>query len=155
MAPVRVACKLSVGSLVLLTNRDPHITATFLHITHPHGHLHISANHLILSGEQRRPVPAGHLTVGDTIHSFLATATAISISVPVLDIHTCTQVGFYAPFTNNGLIVVDGIASSVYSQLSPPRSRSHVHVCAGVSVSCLWGVSSSDGRYHAHTQVLS
>ena len=125
------------SKVYLWAHRDPHVTATFLHITHPHGHLHISANHLILSGEQRRPVPAGHLAVGDTIHSLLspdatatATATATAISVPVLHIHTCTQVGYYAPFTNNGLIVVDGIASSVYSQ---PSTRSHAHVCASVT----------------------
>ena len=121
------------SKVYLWAHRDPHVTATFLHITHPHGHLHISANHLILSGEQRRPVPAGHLAVGDTIHSLLspaATATATPISVPVLHIHTCTQVGYYAPFTNNGLIVVDGIASSVYSQ---PSTRSHAHVCASVT----------------------
>ena len=121
------------SKVYLWAHRDPHVTATFLHITHPHGHLHISANHLILSGEKRRPVPAGHLAVGDTIHSLLspsATATATPISVPVLHIHTCTQVGYYAPFTNNGLIVVDGIASSVYSQ---PSTRSHAHVCASVT----------------------
>ena len=121
------------SKVYLWAHRDPHVTATFLHITHPHGHLHISANHLILSGEQRIPVPAGHLAVGDTIHSLLspaATATATAISVPVLHIHTCTQVGYYAPFTNNGLIVVGGIASSVYSQ---PSTRSHAHVCASVT----------------------
>ena len=119
------------SKVYLWAHRDPHVTATFLHITHPHGHLHISASHLILSGEQRRPVPAGHLSVGDTIHSLLSpAATATAISVPVLHIHTCTQVGYYAPFTNNGLIVVDGIASSVYSQ---PSTRSHAHVCASVT----------------------
>ena len=119
------------SKVYLWAHRDPHVTATFLHITHPHGHLHISASHLILSREQRRPVPAGHLSVGDTIHSLLSpAATATAISVPVLHIHTCTQVGYYAPFTNNGLIVVDGIASSVYSQ---PSTRSHAHVCASVT----------------------
>ena len=116
----------------LWAHRDPHITATFLHITHPHGHLHISAHHLILSGDQRRPVPADQLRVGDSIH-FLSPCLSKQekkgegeergdshtlISVPVLHIQTCTQVGYYAPFTNNGLIVVDGIAASVYTNLS-------------------------------------
>ena len=115
----------------LWAHRDPHITATFLHITHPHGHLHISAHHLILSGDQRRPVPADQLRVGDSIH-FISPCLSKQekegegereergdshtlISVPVLHIQTCTQVGYYAPFTNNGLIVVDGIAASVFS----------------------------------------
>ena len=122
----------------LWAHRDTHITATFLHITHPHGHLHISANHLILSGDQRRPVPADQLRVGDSIHLLSPCLSQQQqqqqqldgkeeeergdshtlISVPVLHVHTCTQVGYYAPFTNNGLIVVDGIAASVYSHLS-------------------------------------
>ena len=116
------------SKVYLWAHRDPHTTATFLHITHPHGHLHISANHLILSGDQRRPVPADQLRVGDSVH-FLSPCLSqqqmggeegeeggdshILISVPVLHIQTCTQVGYYAPFTNNGLIVVDGIAASV------------------------------------------
>ena len=56
------------SKVYLWAHRDPHITATFLHITHTHGHLHISANHLILTGDDNTPVPAHHLTVGDSIH---------------------------------------------------------------------------------------
>ena len=56
------------SKVYLWAHRDPHITATFIHITHPHGHLHISANHLILTGDNNTPVPAHQLTVGDTIH---------------------------------------------------------------------------------------
>ena len=146
----------------LWAHRDTHITATFLHITHPHGHLHISANHLILSGDQRRPVPADQLRVGDSIH-FLSPClsqqqqqqldgkeeeergdTHTLISVPVLDIHTCTQVGYYAPFTNNGLIVVDGIAASVYSHLS-----THSQSDSSSSSSWLWS-----GVFHRVTSGL-
>ena len=121
------------SKVYLWAHRDPHTTATFLHITHPHGHLHISANHLILSGDQRRPVPADQLRVGDTIHfiSFCLQQQQqfdgkekIIISIPVLHIDTCTQKGYYAPFTNNGMIVVNGIAASVYSHLST-RSQSY------------------------------
>ena len=121
------------SKVYLWAHRDPHTTATFLHITHTHGHLHISANHLIMSGDKRRPVPADQLRVGDSIH-FLSSClfqqqmdgkegeeggdSHTLISIPVLHIQTCTQVGYYAPFTNNGLIVVDGIAASVYSHIS-------------------------------------
>ena len=121
------------SKVYLWAHRDPHNTATFLHITHPHGHLHISANHLILSGDKRRPVPSDQLRVGDSVH-FLSPCLSQQqmdgeegeergdshtlISVPVLHIQTCTQVGYYAPFTNNGLIVVDDIAASVYSHIS-------------------------------------
>ena len=113
----------------LWAHRDPHNTATFLHITHPHGHLHISANHLILSGGDNTPIPAYQLRVGDSIqfmsHSLLQkelddndTMDSHTLNaVSVLDIHMCTQVGYYAPFTDNGLIVVDHIAASVYSQI--------------------------------------
>ena len=126
------------SKVYLWAHRDPHITATFIHITHPHGHLHISANHLILTGDNNTPVPAHQLTVGDTIH-FLSQQNNHNmmekkknknkkkeeredshslISVHVLHIHTCTQVGYYTPFTNNGLIVVDNIATSVYCHFS-------------------------------------
>ena len=142
----------------LWAHRDPHITATFLHITHPHGHLHISARHLILSGDQRRPVPADQLRVGDSIH-FLSPCLSKQekegegegeergdshtlISVPVLHIQTCTQVGYYAPFTNNGLIVVDGIAASVYTNLS-------THSQSDSSNSWLWS-----GVWHSVTSGL-
>ena len=144
----------------LWAHRDTHITATFLHITHPHGHLHISANHLILSGDQRRPVPADQLRVGDSIH-FLSPCLSQQqqldgkeeeergdshtlISVPVLHVHTCTQVGYYAPFTNNGLIVVDGIAASVYSHLS-----THSQSDSSSSSSWLWS-----GVFHSVTNGL-
>ena len=145
----------------LWAHRDPHITATFLHITHPHGHLHISAHHLILSGDQRRPVPADQLRVGDSIH-FLSPCLSKQekegegegeergdshtlISVPVLHIQTCTQVGYYAPFTNNGLIVVDGIAASVYTNLS-----THSQSDSSSSSSCwLWS-----GVWHSVTSGL-
>ena len=140
----------------LWAHRDPHITATFLHITHPHGHLHISARHLILSGDQRRPVPADQLRVGDSIH-FISPCLSKQekegegeergdshtlISVPVLHIQTCTQVGYYAPFTNNGLIVVDGIAASVYTNLS-------THSQSDSSSSWLWS-----GVWHSVTSGL-
>ena len=147
----------------LWAHRDTHITATFLHITHPHGHLHISANHLILNGDQRRPVPADQLRVGDSIH-FLSPCLSQQqqqqldgkdeeergdshtlISVPVLHVHTCTQVGYYAPFTNNGLIVVDGIATSVYSHLST-HSQSD---SSSSSSSWLWS-----GVFHSVTSGL-
>ena len=123
------------SKVYLWAHRDPHITATFLHITHTHGHLHISANHLILTGDNNTPVPAHHLTVGDSIH-FLSSEqnndendnnnnkkkkekergdSHTLISVHVLHIHTCTQLGYYTPFTMNSYIVVDGIAASVFS----------------------------------------
>ncbi|KAI6660461.1 hypothetical protein LOD99_14046 [Oopsacas minuta] len=131
------------SKVYLWAHRDTHITATFLHITHPHGHIHISANHLILTGDNKRPVPARQLRVGDTIH-FLSPPSSSSlshqqeeeegkqkergnshtlISVPVLHIDTCTHKGYYAPFTNNGLIVVDNIAASVYSHISAHSSN--------------------------------
>ncbi|KAI6660460.1 hypothetical protein LOD99_14045 [Oopsacas minuta] len=131
------------SKVYIWAHRDTHITATFLHITHPHGHLHISANHLILTGDNKRPVPAHQLRVGDTIH-FLSPPSSSSlshqqedeegkqkerrdshtlISVPVLHIDTCTHKGYYAPFTNNGLIVVDNIAASVYSHISTHSSH--------------------------------
>ncbi|KAI6655632.1 hypothetical protein LOD99_11391 [Oopsacas minuta] len=89
------------------------------------------------------PVPAHQLRVGDTIH-FLSPPSSSSlshqqeeeegkqkerrdshtlISVPVLHIDTCTHKGYYAPFTNNGLIVVDNIAASVYSHTSTHSSN--------------------------------
>ena len=120
-------------------HRDPHTIATFLHITHPHGHLDISADHLILSGDEKTPVPAHELRAGDVIyiislsisqHKLLSDANRNDgdsyslIPVPVLHIHTCMHLGYYAPFTNNGLIVVDDVATSVYSQM-PTRSRSN------------------------------
>ena len=136
------------SKVYLWAHRDPHITATFLHITHTHGHLHISANHLILTGDDNTPVPAHHLTVGDSIH-FLSSEqnndkndndnnnkkergdshTLCLISVHVLHIHTCTQLGYYTPFTNNGLIVVDNIATSVYCQF-PTHSQSETSTCS-------------------------
>ena len=56
------------SKVYLWAHRDIHNTTTFLHITHPHGHLHISANHLILSGDDKTPIPAHQLRVGDSIH---------------------------------------------------------------------------------------
>ena len=148
------------SKVYLWAHRDPHTTATFLHITHPHGHLHISANHLILSGDERRPVPADQLRVGDSIH-FLSPClfqqqmdgqegeeggdSRTLISVPVLHIQACTQVGYYAPFTNNGLIVVDGIAASVYSHIST-HSQSD---SSSSSSSWLWS-----GVWHSVTSGL-
>ena len=129
----------SVYSKVYLwAHRDPHITATFLHITHPQGHLHISANHLILSGDKMRPVPADQLRVGDSVH-FLSPCLSQQqlnvqegegggdshtlISVPVLHIQTCTQVGYYAPFTMNGYLIVDRIATSIFSVTEPSMAQ--------------------------------
>ena len=144
------------SKVYLWAHRDPHTTATFLHITHPHGHLHISANHLILSGDKMRPVPADQLRVGDSVH-FLSPCLSqqqmdgeegeggdshILISVPVLHIQTCIQVGYYAPFTNNGLIVVDDIAASVYSHIS-------THSQSDGSSSWLWS-----GVWHSVTSGL-
>ena len=119
------------SKVYLWAHRDPHITATFLHITHPHGHLHISANHLILTGDNNTLVPAHQLRVGDSIHLLYEQNNDNNnnnndnkkeredshtlISVNVLHIHTCTQLGYYTPFTMNGCIVVDGIAASVFS----------------------------------------
>ena len=116
-------------------HRDPHATSTFLHITHPYGHLHISADHLILSGDEKRRLPAHKLRVGDIIY-YMSLSTSQHkkvrdvnrnegdsyslIPVPVLHIHTCMHMGYFAPFTNNGLIVVDNIATSqmpTHSQL--------------------------------------
>ena len=143
------------SKVYLWAHRDPHITATFLHITHTHGHLHISANHLILTGDNDTPVPSHRLTVGDSIH-FISSEqnndnnnnnnnnnnnkkkkekergdshTLCLSSVHVLHIHTCTQMGYYTPFTNNGLIVVDNIATSVYCQF-PTHSQSETSTCS-------------------------
>ena len=156
----------------LWAHRDPHITATFLHITHPHGHLHISARHLILSGDQRRPVPADQLRVGDSIH-FLSPCLSKQekegegegeergdshtlISVPVLHIQTCTQVGYYAPFTNNGLIVVDGIAASVYTNLSThSQSDSSSWLWSGVWHSVTSGLVQQFGMQRVGQCVLT
>ena len=155
------------SKVYLWAHRDPHTTATFLHITHPYGHLHISANHLILSGDKRRPVPADQLRVGDSVH-FLSPCLSqqqqqqmdgkeeeeeggdshILISVPVLHIQTCTQVGYYAPFTNNGLIVVDDIAASVYSHIST-HSESDSSSSSSSSSSWLWS-----GVWHSVTSGL-
>ena len=158
----------------LWAHRDPHITATFLHITHPHGHLHISAHHLILSGDQRRPVPADQLRVGDSIH-FISPCLSKQekkgeregegeergdshtlISVPVLHIQTCTQVGYYAPFTNNGLIVVDGIAASVYTNLSThSQSDSSSWLWSGVWHSVTSGLVQQFGMQRVGQCVLT
>ena len=122
----------------LWAHRDPHNTATFLHITHTHGHLHISANHLILSGCDKTPIPAYQLRVGDSIqfmsHSLLQKKrdgndvmdSHSLMSVSVLDIYMCTQVGYYAPFTDNGLVVVDNIAASVYSQIPTHSQQGYI-----------------------------
>ena len=123
------------SKVYLWAHRDIHNTTTFLHITHPHGHLHISANHLILSGDDKTPIPAHQLRVGDSIH-FMSHSLLQKklngndkmdshslIPVSVLQIHSCIQVGYYSPFTDNGLVVVDNIATSVYSQI-PVHSQS-------------------------------
>ena len=125
------------SKVYLWAHRDPHTTATFLHITHPHGHLHISANHLILSGDKRKPVPADQLRVGDSVH-FLSPCLSQQqldgeegkrgdfdtlISVPVLHIQTCTQVGYYAPFTMNGYLIVERIATSIFSVTEPSMAQ--------------------------------
>ena len=102
------------SKMYLWAHRNPCITATFLQITHPHGHLNISAKYLILSGGNKTSVPADSLGVGDIIYFLSEEETQMLIPVSVLHIHTCTQVGYYTPFTNNGLILVDNIASSVY-----------------------------------------
>ena len=119
-------------------HRDPHTTTTYLHIAHPQGYLHISADHLILGGYEKTLIPAHELRVGDVIY-FMSLSTSqhmVSdvdrnvedsyslISVPVLHIHAYIHMGYYAPFTLNGLIVVDNIATSVYSQL-PTHSQSN------------------------------
>ena len=123
------------SKVYLWAHRDILNTTTFLHITHPYGHLHISANHLILSGDDKTPIPAHQLRVGDSIH-FMSHSLLQKkldgndemdshslIPVSVLHIHSCIQVGYYSPFTDNGLVVVDNIATSVYSQI-PVHSQS-------------------------------
>ena len=122
------------SKVYLWAHREPHNTATFLHITHPRGHLHISANHLILSGDDKTPIPAHHLRMGDSIHFMSHSVLRKKLdgtdiidshslmSVSVLHIHTCRQLGYYAPFTDNGLVIVDNIATSVYSQI-PAHSQ--------------------------------
>ncbi|KAI6658453.1 hypothetical protein LOD99_15253 [Oopsacas minuta] len=138
------------SQVYLWAHRDPHIKAKFLHITHPQGHLHISANHLILSGDKKRPVAAHQLRVEDTIHflsPYILQQQQLNgeerkernyhtlISVPVLEIHSCIQMGYYAPFTKNGLIIVDSIAASVYSEIS-------THSLLDSSSSSLYSVAS-------------
>ena len=160
------------SKVYLWAHRDPHTTATFLHITHPHGHLHISANHLILSGDERIPVPADQLRVGDSVH-FLSPCLSQQqmdgeegeeggdsltlISVPVLHIQTCTQVGYYAPFTNNGLIVVDGIAASVYSYISThsQSDNSSSWLWSGVWHSVMNGLVQQFGMHRVGQCVLT
>lgn len=95
---------------------------SFVSVTHSKGQFRASANHLVFISQQLDK-PVGDLEVGDQI-------LADSMASTVLAIHRAFgQQGMYAPLTETGTVVVDGVAASNYA-VSSLDLRRVPHACA-------------------------
>jgi len=72
--------------------------------------LEISGEHLVYIMGESQPVRAATVKVGDVLHDEHVGATVTSVD-------TVTRMGFYAPLTFDGTLIVDGIVSSCYASL--------------------------------------
>lgn len=91
----------------------------FLEVIHEEGRLRISPSHLLFlpHGEA---VPASSLKAGRTI-------VGVNGTIKVLEVHQNVSAdGFYAPFTDGGILVVDGVVASVYASPGPSEGFSLV-----------------------------
>lgn len=74
---------------------------------------------------QRNPVRADTIKEGDVLQGFGGPAT-------VSRVRSVDKKGLYAPLTNNGKLLVDGIKASSYISLQP--TTEYVELQGGVSV---------------------
>ncbi|CAF2130120.1 unnamed protein product [Rotaria magnacalcarata] len=81
----------------------------------------ISANHLIFlfKNKNDEAIFAGNLHVGDHLKRILDNGQTIADEI--VDIQLTTSIGYYAPLTPSGTIVVNGIVASNYAVVSNHR----------------------------------
>jgi len=97
-------------------HREPETMAQYLVLgyTHPvygYGAVTCSADHLLFCVERGDMAPAAQITPGN--HLKLCNNTDV-LSVEVTGVMNVTEKGVYAPLTNTGTLVVDGIVASCY-----------------------------------------
>ena len=80
--------------------------------------LELSPEHMVYAGKGRQAVPAGSLQVGDLL--LLERGSFVSIT----NIQTVRRRGAYAPFTESGKLVVNGVMASSYISLDHGLSKS-------------------------------
>ena len=79
--------------------------------------LELSPEHMVYAGKGRQAVPAGSLQVGDLL--LLERGSFVSIT----NIQTVRRRGAYAPFTESGKLVVNGVMASSYIAMEHDLSK--------------------------------
>ncbi|CAF3455878.1 unnamed protein product [Rotaria sp. Silwood1] len=76
----------------------------------------ISSNHLIYRINEKNPIFAGHLKIGDQLQ--VITKDGYKQAGSIINIQLIKSQGFYAPLTLSGKLVVDGIVVSNYATVA-------------------------------------
>jgi len=114
---------LAVGDAVLTHNGayepiyafghyNPTKEAEFLQLTTANSVLEMTGEHLVFLQNKENPVRADSVQVGDVLRSADSSNT-----LKVNKVNTIQRQGLYAPLTNSGTVVVDGVVASSYISL--------------------------------------
>ncbi|GFY42842.1 desert hedgehog protein B [Trichonephila inaurata madagascariensis] len=110
---------LSFSKVIAFLHRDVHMNVTFVQLqTNSSNILHLTQRHLIFKWENKIPTAtyAMHVREGDFIYTrSVANQTMLAI---VTNVSLLTLKGVYAPLTESGTIVVDGIWVSCYAEVT-------------------------------------
>jgi hypothetical protein len=99
------------SKVVLIPHRDPDQPANYLVIqTNTDKTIKISANHMISVNKTFKN--ASEVKLGDSLYTYNGNQETVS------SVTTETIKGVYAPFTENGTLVVDGIVASCYAEVN-------------------------------------
>merc|ERR1712032_266081 len=98
--------------------------------------LELSPNHLIYVKDNKNPISASSVKLGDKL-------LTVEGEKEVLEINMITRDGLYNPLTMDGTIIVDGVAASVYTT---PTGKTHVDI-SGVWSTIMESVSFHDALH--------
>lgn len=110
--------KLSIGDRVLTSegyqpvetffHRDPSVQGDFVRINDS---ITLSSGHFVAVDSKDNFIPANEVKVGEHV------VIVDGVAVPVALVETVAAKGIYAPVTESGTIVVDGVLASCYSNV--------------------------------------
>lgn len=114
MKDVKVGDRVNVGGhyerVYCFGHRDEMIDASFVQLLP--SRLELSAAHMVFV-KRRGPIPAAMLQVGDELE----------LGGRIEGIRNSKRKGIYAPFTNSGTILVNGVKTSVYISLQESSDK--------------------------------
>lgn len=122
---------------------QPNVNAVYMQLTMQNTSLKISKDHMVFIDSATSSVAAGSLKVGDKV--LLSTGSTSTIT----KIRTSVESGAFAPFTESGLIAVNGVVASNYIAMDD-----HSLKLFGMEISHHWLAHASQAPHRVYCRIV-